>query len=246
MTPSELIRDLDHVAVAVPRAADVTDFLVGKLGARPSESGPGQGFLWWQFAFARGGVVEILEPHGPPGGFLHRFLERQGHGVHHVTFMVNDLAAATDHARSQGYEIVGYTDEFPAWKEAFLHPKQAQGIVVQLAESNPELEPDGTQPFPFPPLPNPAAEPMDLVAVRLNAHGAERARHQWEATLGGICQDRNNVLEFCWADSPLCIRVEIDPHANEGPVALDVLPAASVPLPEGPHPVLGIPFRPAR
>lgn len=246
MTPSELIHTLDHVAIAVSRATDVTDFLVGKLGARPLDSGPGVGFLWWQFAFARGGVVEILEPHGPPGGFLHRFLERQGHGVHHVTFKVDDLAAAANHARSQGYEIVGYSDQFPAWKEAFLHPKQAQGIVVQLAESHPELEPDEMQHFPFPPLPNPAAEPLDLVAVRLNAHGAERARHQWEATLGGICRDRGNLLEFRWADSPLCIRVEIDPQANEGSIALDGLPAASVPLPDGPQPVLGIPFRPAR
>jgi methylmalonyl-CoA/ethylmalonyl-CoA epimerase len=245
MTPSELIQALDHVAIGVSRAADVTDFLVGKLGARPLDSGPGLGFLWWQFAFARGGVVEILEPQGPPGGFLHRFLERQGHGVHHVTFKVNDLAAAADHARSQGYEIVGYMDEFPAWKEAFLHPKQAQGIVVQLAESHPELELNETQHFPFPPLPNPAPEPTDLIAIRLSAHGAERARHLWEATLGGICQDRSNMLEFRWADSPLCIRVEIDSQVNEGPIALDVRPPASVRLPEGPHPVLGIPFRPA-
>jgi len=84
----------DHVAFGVPDAAAVTPFLVGELGGRPFESGPGIEFLWWQWQFARGGAIEIIEPDGPPGGFVHRFLEARGPGVHHVTFKVPDLAAA--------------------------------------------------------------------------------------------------------------------------------------------------------
>jgi methylmalonyl-CoA/ethylmalonyl-CoA epimerase len=245
MPPDRLVHTLDHVAIGVGRVADVPAFLVGELGGRPWGAGPGAGFRWWQFAFARNAIVEILEPAGPPGGFLHRFLERHGPGVHHVTFKVPDLAAVADHVRSRGYDVVGYDDRDPSWKEAFLHPKQAQGIVVQLAESHPGPEPEGGAAAGggFPALPAPRPDPVDVVGLRLNAHSLERARHQWASTLGGACRERGGGLELSWADSPLRIRVDVDPGAPEGPVAVEVASDANVALPDGPHPVLGVAFR---
>lgn len=55
--------------------------------------------------------------------------------IHHVTFKVPSLAQICDGARAIDYEIIGYDDSHPDWKEAFLHPKQAQGLVVQFAET---------------------------------------------------------------------------------------------------------------
>src|SRR3990172_4107073 len=90
---------LDHVAFGVPEVDAVAPFLVGELGGRPYEGGPGLGFLWWQWSFAGGGRVEVIAPHGPPGGFVHRFLERHGPGVHHVTFKVPELCASAGPTR---------------------------------------------------------------------------------------------------------------------------------------------------
>ena len=39
-------------------------------------------------------------------------------------------------ARSLGIEPVGIDTRYPEWQEAFLHPKQAFGIMVQLAQSS--------------------------------------------------------------------------------------------------------------
>jgi methylmalonyl-CoA/ethylmalonyl-CoA epimerase len=233
---------LDHVAFGVPDAAAVTPFLVGELGGRPFESGPGIEFLWWQWQFARGGAIEIIEPDGPPGGFVHRFLEARGSGVHHVTFKVPDLAAAAARVRSLGYEIVGYSDESPIWKECFLHPKQAQGIVIQLAEANPAIVPEGAFSLPYPESPAAAAEPADIVGLRVSVRSEASARRQWETVLGGACEKAAGGLRFCWPDSPLRISACVDPAAPEGPVAIEVAAPLSGPLPEGPHPVLGVPF----
>lgn len=46
-------------------------------------------------------------------------------------------------ARDLGLEIVKYDDSKPHWKEAFLHPKHALGILIQLAEYNPNLKVKG-------------------------------------------------------------------------------------------------------
>jgi methylmalonyl-CoA/ethylmalonyl-CoA epimerase len=233
---------LDHVAIAVPDASAVPPFLVGELGGRQLGAGPGAGFRFWQWSFEEGGTIEILEPDGPPGGFLHRFLAARGSGVHHITFKVPDIEQAMGRATSLGYEIVGFNDDWPDWKEAFLHPKQAQGIVVQLAETHAELEsqPPGEWPFPSEPEhPPPAAR---IVGLRLVAASADRARHQWQQTLGGSCSANGAELVFRWPRSPLRVAVTIEAGADEGPRAIEVAADHSLTLPEGPHPVLGTAF----
>ncbi len=213
---------LDHVAIAVPRAADAVDWLVARLGGRPFAAGPGLGFKFWQFAFARSGRIELLEPEGPADGFLHRFLAARGGGIHHLTFKVPDLGAAAERAARFGYEVVGRSELHPSWKEAFLHPKQAQGIVVQLAESHPELEPEEWSAMPFPPLPEPVGEPEDVLGVRLRAASEARARRQWQDLLGGECRAERNALVFRWPDSPLSVTVELDAVAAEGPLGIEI------------------------
>jgi methylmalonyl-CoA/ethylmalonyl-CoA epimerase len=233
---------LDHVAFGVPDVAAVTPFLVGELGGCPLAAGPGIGFLWWQWEFARGGALEVLQPQGLPDGFVQRFLEAHGPGIHHVTFKVPDLAVAAARVRSLGYDIVGYSDEFPGWKECFLHPKQAQGIVVQLAESHPELEPEEMHDLAFPASPAAPAEPADVVGLRVSAISEKQARRQWEIVLGGACETGPGRLCFRWPDAPLRIAVHVDPAAPEGPLAIEIAAPLPRALPEGPHPVLGASF----
>lgn len=144
---------LDHVALAVPSLAEAARFLVGKLGGKPFEGGGGKGYRGGQWEFAGGERIELIEPTGPADGFLRRFLARQGPGVHHVTFKVEEIRAACERAERSGYELVGYDASNPGWKEAFLHPKQAQGIVVQLAESHPELDASWSPRWEFPSAP---------------------------------------------------------------------------------------------
>jgi methylmalonyl-CoA/ethylmalonyl-CoA epimerase len=232
----------DHVAIGVPHVAAVSPFLVGELGGHPCGSGPGVGFRWWQWEFARGGRLEILEPDGPPGGFMHRFLEKHGPGLHHVTFKVPVIEEATRRAESLGYEIVGFDDSWPSWKEAFLHPKQALGIVVQLAESHPELEPDDIGEWPFPEEPAERAEPAELLGLRLTASSAEDARRLWQETLLGSCTENAGELVFHWPASPLRIVASVEPAAPQGPRGIEVAAHPGLALPEGPHPVLGTAF----
>ena len=236
---------LDHIAFGVPDIVPVAELLAGHLGGRERGSGPGNGFVFWQWEFAGGGAIEIIVPGGPPGGFLHRFIAARGAGPHHVTFKVPDLHAALDRARTLGYEPVGVDDRFPAWKEAFLHPKQAQGIVVQFAETHPELEgdadwDDSLRP-PFPPTPT-APETVKVVGLLLSSRSEERALRQWQTLLGGALTRERDRLVFGWRESPLRIAVRVSPDADEGPLALELSAQHVLALPEGPHPALSLPL----
>ena len=93
----------------------------------------GVSWRWVQFRYPNGGKIEILEPLGD--GFLSRFIDRHGEGLHHVTFKTDDLPGAIAQVEAQGYELVDIDLESEYWKEAFLRPSKAYGTLIQLAQS---------------------------------------------------------------------------------------------------------------
>jgi hypothetical protein len=132
------------------------------------------------------------------------------------------LADAVARVRRFGLGVVGHDESNPGWKEAFLHPRDAHGIVVQLAESLPDqdgtLDPD----WRFPLAEAAAPPPARIVALVLSMREAAAARRQWSELLGGRAEETAAGLRFRWPDSPLAVEVELDPAAAEGPRALVV------------------------
>jgi methylmalonyl-CoA/ethylmalonyl-CoA epimerase len=87
-----------------------------------------------------GMTIELLEPFQPEhNDFLARFLARHGAGPHHLTFKVPDLERMLERVTAAGYHPVNVNLSDPYWKEAFLHPREAHGTVVQLAEAHDDL-----------------------------------------------------------------------------------------------------------
>jgi catechol 2,3-dioxygenase-like lactoylglutathione lyase family enzyme len=244
----------DHIALGMPRIADAVPFLVGVLGGVPHSGmrgGPDFRFGTWRYDTVDrhgrsrvngGGKIEVIEPIGNDG-FVSRFLAARGPGIHHVTFKVPDLDAVCERARARGYDIVGYDDSYDDWKTAFLHPKQALGIVVQFAQTS-----SGTGPHRWKPpatVANPPA-PVTVVGLRMRVSAADRAREQWEGILHGTRADLDGPwpsIVFRWPDSPMVLTIDVDPSGSEGPVAIELTSSRPVALPAGPVRELGTAFR---
>jgi methylmalonyl-CoA/ethylmalonyl-CoA epimerase len=211
---------LDHIAIALPRIADAPSVLVAVLGGVPERIRPAGVFRWASWTYAGGGRIEVLEPLGADG-FVHRFLAAHGPGVHHVTFKVPDLDAICRRAERHGYGLVGRDESDPSWKEAFFHPKQALGIVVQLAEAGTPAPPGAPGDLP-PGLPD-APPPARILGLRMRAHSRERALTQWRDILQAEVNDGpGGGLTFRWPASPMRILVDVDPAAAEGPLAIEL------------------------
>ena len=218
---------LDHIAIATHRLTDAPPLLVGALGGIPFFGMEAAVFRFGQWEFEGDGRIEVLEPRGDDG-FLHRFLATRGPGIHHVTFKVPTLRETCDRAESLGYGIVGYHDASPYWKEAFLHPKEALGIVVQLAQMGGKGPTRGKWRT-APPGPANPPPPVRIIGLRTRAHSEARAQRQWSALLHGAQSREGNALVYRWPHSPLCITVEIDPAGEEGPIQIDVASARVLP-----------------
>ena len=126
---------LDHLAIGTAALTDGWELFGGLLGGAWAYGGDSPGYWWGQLEFAAGPKVELLTPAGgPDAAFLERFLAARGAGPHHFNFMVSDIRATLARIRALGIEPVGVSLDHPDWQEAFLHPRDAHGIVIQVAQ----------------------------------------------------------------------------------------------------------------
>lgn len=69
-----------------------------------------------------------------PDGEVAKFIARRGEGVMLVSFNVDDTRAAMHELKAQGYPFVGEPRPFRDCEYAFIHPKAANGVLVELID----------------------------------------------------------------------------------------------------------------
>jgi len=146
---------LDHLAIGTLSLSDGWELFGGVLGGTWAYGGSSPGYWWGQLQFAAGPKIELLTPtEGPDAAFLDRFLAARGAGPHHFNFLVTDIETVLARIRASGLEPVGVNLANPYWREAFLHPRSAHGIVIQVAQPGgpePRCAPPRELPEPGPP-----------------------------------------------------------------------------------------------
>jgi len=83
--------------------------------------------------------IELVQPTTSDSG-LANFLEKRGEGMHHICIEVEDIDATLAELKSKGVRLINdVPEELPGRKMAFVHPKAANGVLVelyQLTENN--------------------------------------------------------------------------------------------------------------
>jgi methylmalonyl-CoA/ethylmalonyl-CoA epimerase len=90
-----------------------------------------------RLAFLKGGytLIELLEPTSPESTVA-RFIERRGEGIHHLSFLVQDIDAALKRAAEAGFELIDRSARpgSHGTRIAFLHPRTLGGVLVEFCE----------------------------------------------------------------------------------------------------------------
>jgi methylmalonyl-CoA/ethylmalonyl-CoA epimerase len=122
-----MIRKIQHIGVAVRKLEDAIPFYRDVLGLP---------FAGIEEVFRVGeSTIEVIESTSPDGP-IGKFLEKNGEGIHHVCFQVEDAAAALSRAKEKGARLI---DETPrtgvhGMKIGFLHPKSTFGVLTEFAQ----------------------------------------------------------------------------------------------------------------
>lgn len=126
----------DHVSIAVKSIDRAYEFFAKyfpiKLRNQKTLESQVSGSFYWMDFHLGGFVVELIED--PPGkpGFVTKFIERRGEGMHHLSIAVDNLPALVGPLKAGGVRIVDEQQFESGAATAFISPRSAFGALVQL------------------------------------------------------------------------------------------------------------------
>ena len=79
--------------------------------------------------------IELLESM-EPDGVISNFVEKNGEGMHHIAFEVDDLKAEIERLKSEGFKFINEEPKRGADNKmvCFLHPKSTNGMLVEICQ----------------------------------------------------------------------------------------------------------------
>jgi len=133
-----VIEKIDHIGIAVRSIEKTSELFSNILGLKVA----GEEIVEEQkvkVAFLPLGdsELELLESTSPEGPIA-RFIEKKGEGIQHIAFRVENIKKALEKLKKEGVRLIDAKPRYGAGgaKIAFLHPKDTNGILIELSERN--------------------------------------------------------------------------------------------------------------
>ncbi len=130
------MKRVEHIGIAVKSIAD-SENLFSKLlntEAYKKEIVQSEGV---STTFFRSGEtkIELLEALNESSPIA-KFLSNRGEGIHHIAFEVDDIEAEMNRLKKEGFTLLSEKPKNGADNKlvCFLHPKSANGVLVELCQ----------------------------------------------------------------------------------------------------------------
>ena len=130
------MENIEHIGIAVRNISEANKIYETLLGVAPykTEMVESEGV---ETSFFKCGEskIELLEATNPTSPIA-KFIEKRGEGIHHIAFVVADIKAEIKRLKKEGFVLLNETPKRGADNKwvAFLHPKSANGVLVELCQ----------------------------------------------------------------------------------------------------------------
>lgn len=127
---------VDHIGIAVKSIDEALKFWEETLGIKcTGREEVAEQKVVTAFLPLGGTEIELLEPTSPESP-ISKFIESRGEGIHHLALKVEDIEAALKELKDKDIRLI---DEKPRCgaggaKIAFVHPKAAGGVLLEISE----------------------------------------------------------------------------------------------------------------
>jgi methylmalonyl-CoA/ethylmalonyl-CoA epimerase len=80
-------------------------------------------------------TIELLEPLTSESP-IHKFLEKRGEGLHHLSFSVENIEACIEELKSKNFKMIDEVARKGAHgsKIAFIHPSSTGSVLIELCQ----------------------------------------------------------------------------------------------------------------
>ena len=135
-----MISRIDHISIAVKDYPEALHFFKDILGAVLGAGARNNDmkYNWQIFSFGDLSRLELITPLEEKT-FLTKFLKKnENGGLHHISLQTRDIQNAIRKLEDHNIPYFGHNEYGDFWKEIFIHPKDAFGVLIQIAEFSPD------------------------------------------------------------------------------------------------------------
>lgn len=130
------MKKIEHIGIAV-NDLNVSNTLYAKMFAAPHykiEEVETEGVRTSFFKVGEN-KIELLEATNEDSPIA-KFLAKKGEGIHHIAYAVDDIVAEMQRLKEEGFVLLNEKPKKGADNKlvAFLHPKTAGGVLVELCQ----------------------------------------------------------------------------------------------------------------
>jgi methylmalonyl-CoA/ethylmalonyl-CoA epimerase len=130
------IQNIDHIGIAVKSIEQAGKFYTDVLGLKiedietVAEQKVNVAFI--PITDSEVELLESVEPDGP----VAKYIENRGEGIQHIAFRVDDINQCLEELKEKGVRLIDQTPRHGAGgaKIAFIHPKETNGVLVEICE----------------------------------------------------------------------------------------------------------------
>lgn len=131
-----MIKKIEHIGIAVKNIEE-SNVLFKKLFGKAHykvEKVESEGVSTSFFMIGET-KIELLEA-TIENSAIAKFIEKKGEGIHHIAYEVDNLDEEMNRLKTEGFELIHQIPKDGADNKriCFLHPKSANGVLVELCE----------------------------------------------------------------------------------------------------------------
>jgi len=127
---------IEHIGIAVKNIKEANKVYCDLLGYEhyKTELVESEGVMTSFFVCGES-KIELLEATRSDSPIA-KFIEKRGEGVHHIAYAVADIKMEMERLKQEGFKLLSEAPKKGADNKlvAFLHPKSAHGVLVELCQ----------------------------------------------------------------------------------------------------------------
>jgi methylmalonyl-CoA/ethylmalonyl-CoA epimerase len=130
------VKHIDHIGVAVKDLSQASKFYTDVLGINiQEEEVVADQKVKVAFLPITDSEVELLESTAPDGPVA-RYIDKNGEGIQHIAFRVENIEEALEEMKAKGIRLIDEKPRLGAGgaQIAFIHPKETNGVLVEICQ----------------------------------------------------------------------------------------------------------------
>mgnify|MGYP000895109888 CR=1 FL=1 len=128
---------IDHIAIATKESKGLDDFFLKIFTDKVFKREEVKSENVTTSIFNVGDIkIETLEPTSEKSN-INNFLNKNGPGIHHIAFLVDDINAAISYFKNNSIRVIYDPPKIGASNKliTFLHPKDTFGILMEISQN---------------------------------------------------------------------------------------------------------------